>query len=744
MAIISNTGSWTPRNVLPMTLVGVSVLLVPVAHAQSGPVDGAAVPQAAAADVPTVGDIIVTANRRAERLQDVPIAVNVLSNASLAATGIADTQNLASLVPGLSVTKTNSSQYYLRGVGTSSSTVNSEQSVASYLDGVYVYTTYGSMSLANVDRVEVLRGPQGTLFGRNTTGGVIQAVTRDPLAAPSLEATLGYGNYQTLTGTAYGNAHLSSNLGASVSVDFRDQGKGYGRNTTRNEDTLFRNDVTARGKIAWEPGENTKVTGFFQYRHQKDSGLNYIPIAGTRGLDRVDGAAYGRFENRGDAPSLFRMDGYLGYLRIEQGLGDFATLSSISSYNRINAATAFDQDATPLDIAPGTQDIGFWNLSQEVQLASAGSGPLKWLAGAYYYKALAELTPALGTGAAAPGGRVERFRGQRTHSLAGFGQLSYEIFPGTTATAGLRYTDEEQKLTSNSYTLVGQGANQVRIPFPPSPLDPVDSSGWTWRLALDHKFAHDIMGYVSWNRGLKGGGFTLVTLAAVPGYRPEKLDSYETGLKMQFLNGRVRINPAAFLYKFKNIQYSVLTFVPGQGTNAAISNAAAATMYGLDLDMSVQVTSRFQLTAAFEYLHTRYDSFPNAVVSTPVAAPGGGGVTSVVDVTGNELPYAPATSGSLGFMYTAPLAGGELTLDGSVRHTGDQYAAPSNNFKIPAYNLVGLGLGWTSQNERIGVRIWGDNIFDQNYSLTTIESTIGFFRTPGAPKTYGITVSTKF
>lgn len=728
-------------NAMTMSLMVASLALASSAHAQDAGPSAQAAPQEA--DAQGVADIIVTANRRAERLQDVPVAVNVLTSAALAQTGITDTQNLASLVPGLSISKTNSSQYYLRGVGTSSSTVNSEQSVASYLDGVYVYTTYGSMSLANVDRVEVLRGPQGTLFGRNTTGGVIQAVTRDPLAAPSLDAMISYGNYKTLTGSFYANAHLSSNLGVSLSVDFRDQGEGYGRNTTRNEDTFFRNDVTARGKIAWEPTDNTKITALFQYRHQKDSGLNYIPIAGTRGLDRVDGNAYGRFENRGDAPALLKMDGYLGYVRMEQGLGDVATLTSISSYNKVNPTTAFDQDATPLDIAPGTQNIGFWNLSQEVQLASQGSGRLKWLVGAYYYNALAELTPARGTGSAAPGGLVDRFRGQRTRSLSGFGQLSYEVLDGTTLTAGLRYTDEKQKLTSNSYTIIGQGASQVRVPFPPAPLDPVDSSGWTWRLALDHKFSRDIMGYVSWNRGLKGGGFTLVTLAAVPGYKPEQLDSYEAGLKMQFLGGRVRINPAAFLYKFKDIQYSVLTFVPGQGTNAAISNAAAATMAGFDLDASFKITSRLQLNAAFEYLHSNYDSFPNAVISRPNAAPAGGGVTSVVDVTGNQLPYAPETSGSLGFIYKAPLAGGELIFDGTVRHIGDQFAAPSNGFKIPSYNLVGVGLGWTLADERFGVRVWGDNIFDTSYSLTTIESTIGFFRTPGAPRTYGVTLSTK-
>jgi iron complex outermembrane recepter protein len=459
-------------------------------------------------------------------------------------------------------------------------------------------------------------------------------------------------------------------------------------------------------------------------------------------VDGVDGSAYGRFETRADEPEFFKLDGYLGYVRVEQGLGDLANLTSITSYNRINGLTSQDQDGTPLPFSAGRADTGFWNFSQELQLASQDNTRLKWLLGTYYYKALAELRPARGTGTSGP--YVERFRGQRTRSLAGFGQLSYEVLDRTTITAGLRYTDEQQKLTSNSYTLIGQGTAQTRVPFPPAPVNPVDSSGWTWRLALDHKFSSEIMGYVTWNRGLKGGGHTLVTLATVPGYNPEKLDAYESGLKMQFLNGRVRINPSLFLYKFKDIQYNAIINIPGQPQSARVGNAAAATIAGLDLDASLQISERLQINAAFEYLHSKYDSFPNAIVSRPAVAPAGGAVTGPMDVTGNRLPYAPETSGSLGFTYNAPLAGGEVVFDGAIRYIGDRYAAPSNFITIPAYVIVGMGLGWTSPDERFSVRVWGDNILDEKYSSTILETGVGFFPTVGAPITYGVTVSTKF
>ncbi len=686
-------------------------------------------------------DIVVTANRRAERLQDVPMAVNVLSNETLRTASIADSQFLATLVPGLSITQINSSQYYLRGVGFAGTAVNAEQSVASYIDGVFVFTTIGSVSLANLERVEVLRGPQGTLFGRNTTGGIIQAVTRDPLAKPSLEASLGYGNYKTLSGTFYGNAHVTENLGISLSGDFRNQGNGFGRNTTTGRDSFKRSDTEVRVKVAYEPSEDTRVTGFFQYRNVKGSGINYIPLKGTRGVDGVDGAAYGRFGNRANSDNDLKTDSYLGYIRLEQGLGDFATLTSISSYQEVQPFAKFDSDATPLNVFAATQDLFFHNVSQEFQLSSKAEGPFTWIVGAYYYNALAGFSPMVltGTGGGGPTGQTRFIRRQRTESLAGFGQLTYKLTEATKLTAGMRYTDESQKLPRDLVTLVGPDPNPVRLPFPSVPAATLDSSGWTWRVALDHQFSDDFMGYVSWNRGLKSGGFTLTTAADVPPYRPEKLDSYEAGLKMEFLNGRVRINPALFVYKFKNIQVNSFN-----GFLTALTNAASATIKGLDLDAAVKVSGGLQLTATFEYLDSQYDEFPTSIGFVPVAAPGGGArQVNNVNAKGNRLPYAPKTSGSFGASYTVPVAGGELLLDGSFRFVGNQFSSSSNFFKVPSYSLVSAGVSWTTSDERFSIRVWGDNIFDKDYAFQIFDSGLGIFRNPGAPRTYGVTLSTK-
>jgi iron complex outermembrane receptor protein len=589
----------------------------------------------------------------------------------------------------------------------------------------------------------VLRGPQGTLFGRNTTGGVIQVVTRNPLAPPSLEATIGYGNYRTATGTFYGNAHIVPNLGISLSADFRHQGEGYGENTILQKDILWHNNVNVRGKIAFEPDPDTTITALVQYRRAKNTQTNYAPLSGTRGVDLVEGSTYGPFESRAGIVARYLVKDLTGYFRVEQGIGDFAKLTSITSYRKVDSNLLYDQDATTVFFVNAEQIQTFHNFSQEIQLSSRESGPLTWVVGGIYYNALAGSVPTVVTGAAAgASGRVAYYRKQRTKSLAGFGQLTYGLTENTNLTAGLRYTDETQTIPSGLYTLLGlDPATATRLPWPPTPLADVDSSGWTWRLALDHHFTPDIMGYVSWNHGLKGGGFSLIATAASPGFRPERLDAYEAGLRMEFLDGGIRINPSVFLYKFKDIQFSIIS-----SGASSVANAAAATIEGADLDAVFRITDRFRLNVAFEYLHSNYDSFPNAVYSVPRPAPLGGGVSLPnQDASGNTMLLAPKFSGNVGYSYTAPVAGGELLFDGSIRYVGSQFSGVSNLFKIPAYTLVTAGLGWTSADERIGARIWADNLFNKKYVFSIFESgALGVFRNAGEPRTYGITLSTKW
>jgi iron complex outermembrane recepter protein len=683
------------------------------------------------------GDIVVTAQRRAESVQNVPISISVLNSAAITASGATDSVALSGKIPSLSIPQNGAVQYFLRGVGTTGSSINSEQSVATYVDGVYIYSTWSSqVPLGSIERVEVLKGPQGTLFGRNTTGGVIQVVTRDPMADPTLLASVTFGNYNTLSASAYGSAKLNDRLGVSLAVDFRDQGQGYGYNSVRHEETMYRNDLSLQGKVVFEATERTKITGFFWYDHGDTSGQNNQVLPGTRGLDGVE-SDYDERETKANTPDSLKYDSYLAYGRIDQSLGDFADLVSITSYRRIDTLYRLDQDATPATIVNATLDIPFRDFSQELQLLSQKGGALTWLVGAYYFNSSAKYDPITIAGAAAgAAGEVRYFREQKTESLAGFAQATYNFSSDTNFTAGIRYTDETQKLPSGLTTLIGPDPSPVVLPFN---ADTQDSSGWTWRLALDHHFSHDVMGYVSYNRGLKSGGFPLVTAVNLPGYAPEKLDAFETGLKTQFLDGRVHLNAAAYLYKFKDIQVTRIT----TGGNT-VANAAAATMKGLDVDLDVKVTNAFSVYGAMGYLDGRYDDYKNAVYYIPRPAPRGGAVAVPdQDASGNRTIYSPKFSATAGFDYKIPTASGDITLDGFVQYVDDQFIGPSNLFTLPAYTTANASIGWTSTDERLGLRFWVHNLTNEYYFVQVLESTVGIFQAPAPPRTFGVTFSTK-
>lgn len=683
-------------------------------------------------------EIIVTAQRRAESVQDVPISVSVLSAETLTAAGAADSLDLAGKVPSLSIPQNGAVQYFMRGVGTTGSSINSEQSVATYVDGVYVYSTWSSqVPLGSIERVEVLKGPQGTLFGRNTTGGVIQIVTRDPLGDPALEGSLSYGNYDTVTGSFYGSAKASSRLGVSLAVDFRDQGKGYGYNSVRDVDAMFRNNISIQGKVAWEPTDTTRLTGFLWYDDGDNGGQNNQILPG---LYMQDGVAH-TFEPRefkADTEDSLDYKSYLAYLRVDQELGSFADLVSITSYRRIDTLYKLDQDASPATFIDATLDIPFRNFSQELQLVSASDGPFTWLVGGYYFRSSAKYNPITLEGSVTgASGMVRYYREQKTESLAGFAQASYEILPNTTITGGIRYTDETQKLPEGKTTVIGPDPDPIVLPFG---ADTQDSSGWTWRVALDHHFTPDVMGYVSYNRGLKSGGFPLVTAANLPGYEPERLDAYEAGFKTQFLNGRVRMNIAAYLYKFKDIQVTRIT----DGGNV-VANAAAATMKGIDFDLDVMVSDRLNVYGAVGYLHGRYDDYKTAVFYIPMGPPrGGSAAVRDQDASGNHTIYSPQISASGGATYKIPTEVGEFSVDGFVQFVDDQYVGPSNLFKLPSYTTANAGIGWTSSDERFGARLWARNIFDNYYFIQVLESTSGPFQAPAAPRTYGLTLNAKF
>ena len=599
-----------------------------VANAQAGPV---VAPPAGSADAvgdsaDALGDIVVTAQRRAERLQDVPIAVNSASAESLAAKGIVSLQNLNVTVPGLEIGNLlNRGTIFLRGVGSAAANNNNEPSVAVYVDGVYIASTSANLfEFNNIERVETLKGPQGTLFGRNATGGIIQVITRDPkFDRSAMEASLGYGNYDTVRASAYVATPISDKVAADIAIQYKDQGNGFGRNLVLDRKTDYGNSFGVRSKWLLRPFDGMEIHFSADYNVSVYHSDSQHPF-GVRGpLDAVPNNT-----TRNDTKTTFfptsRSEQGGVSLRVDQEL-NFARFASISSYRKVNAYFFADFDASPANLTAAyvPQDQSNW--TQEFQLLSLESSAIDWVVGAFYYDSKADANGAVasGLGLAALGGRRDYTAEQTTKSGSVYGQATAEIFTDTRLTAGLRYTSEKQRFKNLSFTSPVTGRQAF-------PNQKQSFNKPTWRIALDHKFSRDLMAYMSYNRGLKSGGYTLLS-PNLPGFQPETLDAYEVGFKSELFDRRMRFNIAAFYYDGKNIQLQRTLL----GT-VLVYNAARVRTKGIDGDFEIVPFRDLTLFGAFSILDGKYKSFPNAVTFAP-----SGGPAIVFDAECNRTPFTP-------------------------------------------------------------------------------------------------------
>ena len=341
-----------------------------------------------------VAEIIVTAQRRSESLQDVPIAVTAVTSARLDAVGIQSTEDLQQLTPGLTVP--DMSGYFephIRGVGTSSNGPGIENPVAVYIDGVYIANTPSAfLSLNNVDRVEVDKGPQGTLFGRNATGGLIQIITRDPQQTPHLDADVSYGNYEDVIGRVYATAGLTSDLSADVAARYEYQGNGFGHNFFDGSQVgTLPHDLAIRSKFLFEPSSTTQVRFILDYE-DRASTRNIFHL-GTLYPGTFNSAAFGGpFPQGGpyDVNDNQRWDTTLqgggAALQIDQDLGAVA-LESITAYRKSVFDFATDLDFTPLPILATFARQGDEQASQELRFSGNVVDKLKWTGGLYYFYA---------------------------------------------------------------------------------------------------------------------------------------------------------------------------------------------------------------------------------------------------------------------------------------------------------------------------------------------------------------------
>ncbi|WP_428683228.1 TonB-dependent receptor [Sphingopyxis sp.] len=799
------TAKFSPEQRLKF-LLG-AALLVPAAPAfaaEAATADAGAAEAAVDAAAEYDGsEIIVSARRRDESAQDVPIALSVVGAETLEKTGNYTLTQIQQIVPSLQVFSFNprNTNINIRGLGSNVALTNDglENGVGFYIDNVY-YGRVGQtqFDLVDLQQIEVLRGPQGTLFGKNTTSGAINITSRRPSFDPEFsgEASVGdYGYYQ-LRGSASGG--LIDNLLAvrlSGSVTER---RGFLYNTTQNERAQDYSNWSVRGQLLFTPGADLEVRIIGDFSRQKQNHVlnvfaNYFgtydngaTIANNfaQRAARFPGYTFptiNPFARLGEADGHYQsnMDGYGVSGQVDWDVGP-AKLTSITAYRWWDWNPANDGDSTSLPVITKAQQANRQRqFSQELRLASDTEGPIDYVVGAYYFWQIIRgygataygpaaglwnlpTVPAAVSNAALNGFEANSTSDPRTRSYALFGQLDWKFADRLTLTAGLRFTHEKKDGSFNQYHVAGidlstlpaataAAALAIRNQFNPlvSYSTAFTDNSLSGLATLSWQFSDDALAYATYSRGNKSGGLNLTNLPAGidPNVAPEKVDSYELGIKSQWFDRKVTLNVAGYWTEISDYQTAITEQVPNTvNVRQYIANIPGVRSRGVEGDLSFAPSSRASFYASVAYADTTYSDYPNAP-----QAPERLNLGSIQDLTGKQLPGVPKFTYTLGGDVSAPLGnlGGRdlsayLHADYSHRSTFNTSSSDSAYADVPAYSIANARIGFRTDDGLLDLSVWARNLFDKNYFQTLSPGVTGLVTALiGEPRTVGLTLRTK-
>ncbi|WP_176598173.1 MULTISPECIES: TonB-dependent receptor [Sphingobium] len=724
-----------------------------------------AVAQDASTDAPDqaaqqtgLAEIVVTAQRRAESLQKAPIAVSAVSGDALAQRAVTDLTAIVSSVPGFNVSEQiGQARLTLRGIGVDNISTGSESSVAFNQDGVFFSRSAAALaSFYDVERVEVLRGPQGTLYGRNATGGSVNIITKRPTFDHKGGVSITVGNYDTINADAYVSGGLTDTVAVRLSGQIQNH-SGYGTNITTGTDIDSKHSQALRGQLLFQPNERLTILLGADYYHSDDRSNTYHyfgPAGLTASGDPVTPTAIllGGVtpQSERDVASVrdpsTKAEFWGGRADISYELSDEVTLRSLTAYrsSKFDLKTDINPlgvDLFPLDLAEKSDQY-----SQELQL-NWDTDRNKLVVGAFYMDEtidgvlaapLSLLTvggPDLFVQGFYAGGRL------KTKAAAAFAQDSYSVTDALRITLGARYSWERKRVADQSdfdFDRLYDPANQPRVPVH---HDSKTFKSFTPKIGIDFDLAPQTLVYASFSKGFKAGTFNLGS--GGPALDPEKVDAYEAGIKSTLLDGRLRANLSAFYYDYSDLQVGKV-----QGQLVVLENAAAAEIYGVEGEFTLEPVRNLQLQLNASYLHARFTRY----VTADQARPAGDGVTvddngvPAFDLSGNSLPQAPNYTIDLSAQYSFDLPSGSLTVRGESYWSDRIYFSPFNRDVVSQapYNQQNAYVTYRAEN---GFRLTG---FIRNIGNKTIRSSgqvattllgspvVGFVK---PPRTYGLTLA---
>ena len=713
-----------------LRLLGTAALTTVLSQAADAQTDAAA-PQAAQ----TSGDIIVTAQRRSERLQDVPASVTAQTSAQLQSANITNARDLTLVTPGLRVEANGvNAQPALRGVSSTLGSSNAENNVATYIDGIYQPNITGAFfSLPDVENVQVLKGPQGSLYGRNATGGVILINSKSPSFTPHMDlglswAHFGRGSDGELNAQAFVTGPIIKDvLAASLTLSSREL-DSYIRNIATGRNTPDNHSSFLRAKLLFQPSDRVRIEGGFSYNRERNAlDLAYTSYKGVNALAGLPGVVVAsqpwQTSSDVDAGIDIDMKSYSLKADFETDLGTFTSMTGYIDYS-----VPILQEADYTNFPGGVYDIFSYSrsFSQDVYFTSKPLGPVSFIAGVNYYRRKVGDAPAFIDIPAF--GYVDRIYDHSVNkSLSGFFELTWKVTDRLKLIGGGRYTSDQNNGFAN-------GFNNVT---PQALLGVVKAKKFTPRAAVMFDVTDSLNLYYNYAQGFKAGLFNAIARQATP-VRPELLKSHEIGVKLK--SGPAALNVAGFHYDYKNLQAT--TTVGGVST---LQNAGSAKIYGIDADASLRAGEDLTLTLGAAWLHARYDSFPNAsLVEKPTDPDFDGVLDGRANISGQRMIRAPKFTVNALADYHHDFEAGRFSLSVNGYYSTSVRMALESRVTQKAYFIGNARVAFTPADTGLTLSLFARNFTNNKVIASTFINPSADAVTFAPPRQIGVGMNYSF
>jgi len=714
-------------------MLGIDLRAVTAAASVAALTTGMASP-ALAADVPEVTEVVVTAQKREEKLQDVPLSVIVVGAEQLQAFRLNQVSDLQNLVPGLTMSNSAGPRnfgFFVRGIGTSSfSSESIEGSTAFVLDGVVLGQSGASLTdLPDVQRVEVLRGPQGTLFGKNASAGVVSVTTRRPSDEFHVEASASWAapyDDRRLSGLVTGPIGERARVLISARVNKRD---GYVDNLFDGRKLNDRNDWGVRGKLELDVTEALQVTAIADYWKRRAECCVWTLERVSRTPFAVELSQLGagirpsrrNLEQNIDGDVFANTESYGASVQADYELGGDFTLTSITAARRFLTYDGLDSDSTPLNLLnTNFADFSQRQFTQELRITSPQGGFLDYVVGAFYFHgkvhaASVQLFPSVPL----PFASKLVVNQAQTKNLAAFGQANLNFTPSLRGIVGARILRERAEASKDRL--------DPRFGLTSTASDSKADRAAVWRLGLQYDITDDVMAFATVTRGYKGGGFDAnITLPTLPAVRPEKPTNVELGLRTAWPAQRLVVNVTAFHTKVEDYHASARD--PGPPPFTRIFNGEAVTK-GFEADGTWRPIPGvdWTLVASAAYVDAEWGDFANAPCFTGQTV-AQGCVAAQQDLTHAPLPLTPKWSGSVNSHFETDVGEtlrGTFDVGASLRSSALMSFPNDPSTRRGGYTLWNAAVGVGPQDGRWKLTVFGKNLTDERYSVIDFGTPFG-------------------